>query len=94
MKKKLLIRLSSMQFGMLETRMFLDTHPNDPEALALFNKYFEKYKALVAEYEAQFGPLTLNGMNSDEWLNNPWPWDNNFACEDNKEDDDKKESKK
>lgn len=83
MKRKLLIRLSSMQFGMLETRMFLDTHPNDPEALEMFNKYFDKYKALAAEYESQFGPLTLNGINSDEWLNNPWPWDNDFACDNN-----------
>lgn len=78
MKKKLLIRLSSMQFAMLEMRIFLDTHPNDDEALAMYNKYREKYKSLAKEFEEQFGPLTLNGYNSDEWLCDPWPWDNAF----------------
>lgn len=71
-----------MQFGMVETRLFLDTHPNDPEALELNNRYREKYTALVKEYEEKYGPLTLNGKNSDEWLENPWPWDNDFtACD-------------
>ena len=81
MKKKLLTRLSAMQFAMLELRMFLDTHPDDEEAQELFNKYSEKYKALVKEFEANYGPLTLNGKNSDEWLENPWPWDADFNYE-------------
>lgn len=78
MRKKLLTRLSAMNFGMVETRLFLDTHPDDPEANALYNKYYEKYKALVKEYEEKYGPLTLNGLNSDDWLKDPWPWDNAF----------------
>ena len=81
MKKKLLTRLSAMQFAMLELRMFLDTHPDDEEAQELFNKYSEKYKALIKEFEANYGPLTLNGKNSDEWLENPWPWDADFNYE-------------
>lgn len=81
MKKKLLLRVSSVQFALLETRMFLDTHPDDPEALEMYKKYKEKFNALVKEYEEQFGPLTLNGYNSDEWLKDPWPWDNCFAEE-------------
>jgi spore coat protein JB len=75
MREKLMLRLSAMEFGMLECREFLDTHPNNTEALQLYNKYMEKHNALVKEYEEQFGPLTLNGINSDEWLQNPWPWD-------------------
>jgi spore coat protein JB len=82
MKNKLLLRLSSMKFAMFETRLFLDTHPNDEEGLALFNKYQNKYNALKKEYEDQYGPLTLNGTNSDEWLSNPWPWDNDFNTSD------------
>lgn len=81
MKKKLLLRLSSAQFGMQEMREFLDTHPGDPDGIELYNKYKDKYNALKKEYEEKYGPLTLNGMNSDEWLSNPWPWDNDFDCE-------------
>ena len=29
----------------------------------------------VIEFEKEYGPLTLNGYNSDEWLKDPWPWD-------------------
>ena len=75
MKEKLLIRLSSAGFAMYELRLFLDTHPGDKEAMQMLDKYKTKYEALKKEYEEQFGALTLNGANSDEWLKDPWPWD-------------------
>ena len=61
---------------MYELRLYCDTHPNDAEALAMLNSYKKKYQSVMAEYEKAFGPLTLNGYNSDEWLQDPWPWDN------------------
>ncbi len=75
-KTKLLRRVSALGFAMQEFRLFLDTHPDDTDALELFNSYKKKYDAAKDEYEKEFGPLTLNGCNSDEWLKNPWPWDN------------------
>ena len=78
-KTKLLRRVSSLGFSMLEFRLFLDTHPDDADAIQLFNTYRKKYEA-AKEYEKQFGPLTLNGYNSDEWLKDPWPWDNAANC--------------
>ncbi|MCC8073477.1 MAG: spore coat protein CotJB [Clostridiales bacterium] len=75
-KYKLLKRVSSTQFAMYEVRLFLDTHPDDADAQALYDSYKKKFESLKEEYEKQFGPLTLNGYNSDEWLKNPWPWDN------------------
>ena len=67
-KDKLLRRLSAMQFAMWEMREFLDTHPNCPDAKALYNAYKEKYDTLAKEY----------GANSDAWLQDPWPWDAGF----------------
>lgn len=75
-KTKLLRRVSELGFAMHEVRLFLDTHPDDPEAQQMFDKYKKKYESVKAEYEKQFGPLTLNGYNSDEWLKDPWPWEN------------------
>lgn len=75
-KNKLLKRLSALGFAMYECRLFCDTHPDDPEALELLNSYKKKYEAVKDEFEKEFGPLTLNGYNSDEWLKDPWPWDN------------------
>jgi len=75
MKEKLLMRLSSAGFAMYELRLFLDTHPDNKEARTMLEKYQSKYEALKAEYEQEYGALTLNGANSDEWLKDPWPWD-------------------
>lgn len=75
-KDKLLRRVSALQFAMYELRLFLDTHPDNMEAQEMMNSYRKKYEAVRAEYEKEFGPLTLNGYNSDEWLKDPWPWDN------------------
>ncbi len=75
-KDKLLKRVSSLGFAMQEYRLFCDTHPNNMEAQEMFNSYRKKYEAVKEEYEKQFGPLTLNGYNSDEWLKDPWPWEN------------------
>ena len=75
MKDKLLKRLSAAQFAMYELRLFLDTHKDDKEANAMYEKYQSKYDSLKKEYEEQFGPLSLNGNNSDEWLKDPWPWE-------------------
>lgn len=75
MKNKLLMRLSSVQFAMQEFREYLDTHTKDIEAQEMYEKYCKKFKILKEEYEKEYGPLTLNGKNSDEWLKDPWPWD-------------------
>lgn len=75
-KEKLLARVSALDFAMHEYRLFCDTHPNNAEAQELFNSYKKKYELAKAEYEKQFGPLSLNGFNSDEWLQDPWPWEN------------------
>ena len=79
MKKKLLMRLSALQFGMVETRLFLDTHPDDRKALALYHKYAEKSRELKAYYNENFGPITPSdnlSQESWEWVHGPWPWEN------------------
>ncbi len=75
-KDKLLRRVSALGFAMYEYRLFCDTHPDNAEAREMFESYRKKYEAVKEEYEKQFGPLSLNGYNSDEWLKDPWPWDN------------------
>lgn len=75
-KEKLLKRVSALGFAMYELRLFLDTHPGNAEAQQMMASYKKRYEAVKSEYEKEYGPLTLNGFNSDEWLKDPWPWDN------------------
>ena len=60
----------------LELGIYLDTHPQDTEALALFRQYTAMEKAARAAYEDRFGPLTQSAAGGDSyrWLQEPWPW--------------------
>lgn len=75
-KEQMLLKLSAVQFAMWEMRIYLDTHPGNEEAQRLYKKHRVEFEALKAEYEKDFGPITLGDGNSDEWLKDPWPWDN------------------
>ena len=74
-KEKLLRSLSSVQFALWELHMYLDTHPNDMEAITLHEKYEKKYLELKRNYEENYGPLTPTVGEGISWLQNPWPWD-------------------
>ena len=75
-REKLLKRLSAHQFSMWELHMYLDTHMNDPKAMASYKKHEREYKVLKAEYERQYGPLTPSAsVRGADWICDPWPWD-------------------
>lgn len=72
-------RIKSYDFALVEMNLYLDTHPDDHQALCLFKMYNEKREALVCEYERYFGPyiVTVNDVqgNSFDWICDPWPWE-------------------
>lgn len=70
--------LQTLGFALVELGEYLDTHPDDAEAFALFQSYGKLYRQGREQYEAEHGPLTQTGAASDasyRWLNDPWPWD-------------------
>ena len=74
----LLNRLQTLSFALTELGLYLDTHGSDKDAVALFQSYRDMYDELVAQYESQYGPLTMMQAadgESFDWTNNPWPWD-------------------
>ena len=75
----LMMRITELSFAMDELRLFLDTHPDCGDALALMNDLQRQRAEAVAEFEAQFGPLSSYG-NVDcgdwKWVQGPWPWQN------------------
>jgi hypothetical protein len=77
-KEMLLRKINTMDFAMYELKLFLDTHPNDADALALRDKYAKRRDVLVAEYEQKYGPLnmsTVTGATMWKWIADPWPWE-------------------
>ena len=73
-----LSELQALHFVLAELGLYLDTHPDDREAFALFQQYDELARTAKAAYEAQYGPLTQSATASQQsytWPDSPWPWD-------------------
>ncbi len=65
-------------FAVLEAQLYLDSHPDCTEALAYYNKYKKLCEEAKADYEATYGPLTVDSDANDEcwqWVKAPWPWE-------------------
>lgn len=78
-KEMLLRRLSALDFAIWELHIFLNTHPNNTQALKQYNDYNEKRMVLQEEYEQKFGPLPFECRSDEQkwtWVNSPWPWEN------------------
>lgn len=79
-RQDLLDQISAWGIIITDMHLYLDTHPSDAKALDDFKKFAAKYKELVDEFEAQFGPLSYSGVtkqSSFNWIDEPWPWQNN-----------------
>ena len=74
----LLADLQSLSFVLLELGTYLDTHPEDAEAFALFKRFAAMEKSARASYEKKRGPLTRTASAEYakySWLQDPWPWE-------------------
>ena len=77
-RARLMQKIREYDFAIVETALFLDTHPNCHKALNYYHKIVAEKKKLVSEYESRFGPLTIYGNENQhkwDWINGPWPWE-------------------
>lgn len=74
-----LMRVIQMyDFYLYDLNLFLDTHPNDRNALKKFNEIKERRQKAIDAYTDKYGPLTANRNNSSDffyWTDDPWPWE-------------------
>lgn len=77
-QKNLLFYIDAVSFAALDASLYLDTHPEDTEALEYFHHFNKARQQALHEYAVRFGPLTLNGAQADDtwkWATQPWPWE-------------------
>ena len=77
-KKTLSDQIDAVSFAMDELRLFLDTHPDDAEALALFSELMQNRRELVEKYTEKYGPLESYFLNTSAgwtWNSGPMPWE-------------------
>lgn len=78
-RQKALYKLQEVAFAAHELNLYLDTHPNDTNAIRLYNEYNKQEKMLNDEYERKYGPVDLSdseglSMTPWAWIKEPWPW--------------------
>ena len=72
-----LTELQALEFVLLELGLYLDTHPDDQEAFALFQKYAELERTARQTYGKENGALFKRESAQNDsftWVQDPWPW--------------------
>ena len=67
-----------LAFAVQELALYLDTHPEDTEALELYRQYQQLYQKVSQAYEREKRPLNHAAPGQGDtyaWLDDPWPWD-------------------
>ncbi|MCG8400231.1 MAG: spore coat protein CotJB [Firmicutes bacterium] len=77
---QMLLRIQQLEFVTLELNLYLDTHPEDQQALTMFNQKHQELIQHVRNYEQTYGPLLNYGFspavhNYWQWVESPWPWE-------------------
>lgn len=71
-------QMQTLAFAVQELALYLDTHPNDREALEIYRKYQKLYHDGLSAYGDKYGPMSHCAPASGKeynWLNDPWPWE-------------------
>ena len=69
--------LQAISFAITELNLYLNTHPNDKEALEMLNELIKLSSAAKMRYTEKYGPLNIRDLENSKsytWLNEPWPW--------------------
>ena len=76
-QEKLLRYSDAVSFALIDTTLYLDTHPDDQEAISHFNQYQCARNKAVKEYSQYFEPLTIDSAEITDtftWATTKWPW--------------------
>ena len=77
-REKMMKRVQMFDFILDELNLYLDTHPNDKNALNYFAQYQYLKNEAANQYMAKYGPLRAEdfvGENEFDWVKGPWPWE-------------------
>ena len=70
--------MQALGFAIQELALYLDTHPEDKEALELYRSYQQIHHDCTMKFNAQCRPMTHFMPNDDHkftWIHDPWPWE-------------------
>ena len=76
-KNSLLKEVQMATFSLVETNLYLDTHPYDCEAMKALEYYSEKLANAIEKYEQECGALYAYSATSLPYdcVKTPFPWE-------------------
>ena len=77
-RSELLKKVQAYCFAAYDWNLYLDTHPDDKDAIKMYHKMVNRAEELKTEYQMKFGPLIAKeskNMERWDWLDDPWPWE-------------------
>ena len=80
----LLREITILDFMALDLHLFLNTNPNEQEALVMYNDCVTRSHELHELYAEDYGPLSSfrsKGQPGWTWNQEPWPWEEKFNFE-------------
>lgn len=83
-RESLLKQITILDFMALDLHLYLDTHPEDGEALKMYNDVICNTEKTRSQYEEHYGPLVSyrsKGCEHWPWEDCPWPWQAKFNFE-------------
>jgi len=81
-RKQLLQLINEVSFATLDVTLYLDTHPDDMDALDYFKEHSNVREQAVKEYTRLYGPLTTDIANDStcwKWSMQPFPWEGGYC---------------
>lgn len=75
--------IDSISLALQDTVLFLDTHPEDANALEAFTEYSKMRNEALEAYAKEYGPLIIDDVTTSDanywnWINQPWPWEGDY----------------
>lgn len=74
----LLKKVYEYGFAVDDVILFLDTHPDNDDAIAYYQQMRAAYNQVYQEYVTSVRPLQITDVNTADgwaWLDDPWPWE-------------------
>ena len=76
-RENLLKRVQICGFALNDAALYLNTHPEDAQALAYYRRFLALHEAAAREYVERFGPIRRSDRVDGArwaWADGPWPW--------------------
>ena len=73
----MLREIMQLQFAVIETVLYLNTHPFDERVLDLHNNFSRRLMNKIEKYSEKYGPIVPDFPDAEypwSWINEPWPW--------------------